>query len=225
MTEDAAPVFTYSPDRRTALVLCGTGAHGAYHAGVLRALQEAGVKIDVVAGQGIGAATAAVAAIDGGARLWDASGLWQSAAPATMYGWKPLLRVTGWITAALALILLVPLFVLCIGLFRHDQLIDDGVPRLGAQVHRRSEARAIGRNAIEVDHRDLADTLLEHGDTRIDDILALLRRFVLGVLAQVAQFAGALNLLREIDLQLALQRGDLVVEFLEDPVLHLVFRL
>lgn len=116
MAEDAAPVFTYSPDRRTALVLCGTGAHGAYHAGVLRALQEAGVKIDVVAGQGIGAATAAVAAIDGGARLWDASGLWQSAAPATMYGWKPLLRVTGWITAALALILLVPLFVLCIGL-------------------------------------------------------------------------------------------------------------
>ena len=42
----------YSPSRRTALVLTGTGAHGAYHAGVLRALQEAGVKIDVIAGQG-----------------------------------------------------------------------------------------------------------------------------------------------------------------------------
>ena len=40
------------PERRTALVLCGTGAHGAYHAGVLRALQEAGVKIDVMARAG-----------------------------------------------------------------------------------------------------------------------------------------------------------------------------
>ncbi len=59
-------VSPYSPERRTALVLCGTGAHGAYHAGVLRALHEAGVKIDVVAGQGIGAGGAALAAIGGG---------------------------------------------------------------------------------------------------------------------------------------------------------------
>ncbi len=58
--EQGTPVFSYSPERRTALVLCGTGAHGAYHAGVLRALQEAGVKIDLIAGQGIGAASAAL---------------------------------------------------------------------------------------------------------------------------------------------------------------------
>jgi len=62
-------VFRYSPERRTALVLCGTGADGAYQAGVLRALQEAGVKIDVMAGQGVGAGAAALAAIDGAARL------------------------------------------------------------------------------------------------------------------------------------------------------------
>ncbi len=68
----------YSPSRRTALVLTGTGAHGAYHAGVLRALQEAGVKIDVIAGQGVGAGGAALAAIDGAARLWDAEGIWRS---------------------------------------------------------------------------------------------------------------------------------------------------
>ena len=37
----------YSPQRRTALLLVGTGTAGAYHAGVLRALHEAGVKIDV----------------------------------------------------------------------------------------------------------------------------------------------------------------------------------
>ena len=54
----------YSPSRRTALVLTGTGAHGAYHAGVLRALQEAGVKIDLIAGHGVGAGSAALAAIE-----------------------------------------------------------------------------------------------------------------------------------------------------------------
>ena len=63
----------YSPARRTALVLCGTGAHGAYHAGALRALQEAGVKIDIVAGQGIGAGAAIMNAIHNatGARIRD----------------------------------------------------------------------------------------------------------------------------------------------------------
>jgi hypothetical protein len=71
-------VQPYSPERRTALVLCGTGAHGAYHAGVLRALQEAGVKIDVIAGHGAGAASAALAAIDGGAQLWDTNGIWRA---------------------------------------------------------------------------------------------------------------------------------------------------
>src|SRR5205085_9000063 len=49
----------------------------------------------------------------------------------------------------------------------------------------------------------------------------LLRGLVLGVLAQVAELARALDLLRELDLQLALQRGDLIIEALEDPILHL----
>src|SRR5436189_33235 len=48
----------YAPQRRTALVLSGIGTAGAYHAGVLRALHEAGVKIDVVAGRGIGVGAA-----------------------------------------------------------------------------------------------------------------------------------------------------------------------
>ena len=45
----------YSPERPTAVVLSGTGVDGAYHAGVLEALQEAGVKIDLVGGRGVGA--------------------------------------------------------------------------------------------------------------------------------------------------------------------------
>ena len=96
------PGFRYSPERRTALVLCGTGAHGAYHAGVLRALHEAGVKVDVMAGHGIGAASAALAAIDGAARLWDADGFWSSAIIRDLYRWKWPLRVSGWLAVALA---------------------------------------------------------------------------------------------------------------------------
>lgn len=76
----------YSPSRRTALVLCGTGAHGAYHAGVLRALQEAGVKIDLVSGQGVGAAGAVLAAMDGASRLWEANGIWRTPQAERFYG-------------------------------------------------------------------------------------------------------------------------------------------
>ena len=90
-------------------MLCGTGAHGAYHAGVLRAVQEAGVKIDVMAGQGIGAGAAALAAIDGGARLWDASGIWRNARAATLYDWKWTLRIAGWLALATVLALVLPL--------------------------------------------------------------------------------------------------------------------
>ena len=70
----------YSPHRRTALVLTGTGTAGAYHAGVLRALHEAGVKLDVVAGRGIGVVGALFAAVDGAQRLWDDEGLLARAA-------------------------------------------------------------------------------------------------------------------------------------------------
>src|SRR5688500_19000251 len=107
---------SYSPERRTALVLCGSGAHGAYHAGVLRALQEAGVKIDVVAGQGVGAASAALAAIDGGARLWDADGPWRSPSVRRLYAWKWPLRAAGWLLLLLAGVLLVPFAFLALGL-------------------------------------------------------------------------------------------------------------
>jgi hypothetical protein len=107
---------TYSPGRRTAVVLSGTGAHGAYHAGVLKALQEAGVKIDLVAGHGIGAAGAALAAIDGGARLWDANGVWRSPAAARMYAWTAPLRACAWVGLALLVVLLIPVLVLALGI-------------------------------------------------------------------------------------------------------------
>jgi hypothetical protein len=97
-------------------VLCGTGAHGAYHAGVLRAIQEAGVKIDLVAGHGIGAGAAALAAIDGATRLWEPDGLWRSSAAGRFYRWNAFLRGAGWLTLILVLLLLAPVLVLAAGL-------------------------------------------------------------------------------------------------------------
>src|SRR5512138_1203801 len=96
---------SYSPQLRTALVLTGTGTAGAYHSGVLRALHESGVKLDVVAGRGIGAVGALFAAIDGGQRLWDEKGFWRTGAIARLYRWRGLVRLAGWaLVLALAIV-------------------------------------------------------------------------------------------------------------------------
>ena len=90
-------------------MLCGTGVHGAYHAGVLRALQEAGVKIDIVAGQGVGAGSAALAAIDGAARLFEADGIWRSGVAKKLYSWTWPVRAAAWLTVFLAPVLVLAL--------------------------------------------------------------------------------------------------------------------
>jgi predicted acylesterase/phospholipase RssA len=61
---------SYSPHLRTAVLLSGIGTGGAYHAGVLRALHEAGIKIDVMSGRGIGVVCALFAAIAAGVKTW-----------------------------------------------------------------------------------------------------------------------------------------------------------
>ena len=109
-----APERLYSTRLRTALVLTGTGTAGAYHAGVLRALHEAGVKIDIAAGRGVGAAGALFAAVDGAARLWEADGLWKGSAPSKFYRWRTPLRAAGWALVAAAAVLAVPLALLAI---------------------------------------------------------------------------------------------------------------
>lgn len=105
---------SYSPHRRSAVVLTGTGAHGAYHAGVLRALHEAGVKIDVLGGHGVGAASAALAAIDGGGRLWDADGVWRSGGAAGFYGWRRAVRAVAAAAAALLALLVITIVLLAV---------------------------------------------------------------------------------------------------------------
>lgn len=89
--------MSYSPRLRTALVLTGTGSAGAYHAGVLKALTEAGVKIDLLGGRGIGAAGAVLAAVDAGGRLWEPDGLWEPLRGVSkLYRWRRMWRVAGW---------------------------------------------------------------------------------------------------------------------------------
>jgi len=106
----------YSPKFRTALVLTGAGTAGVYHAGVLKALAEAGVRIDLVAGHGAGAVGAFFTAIEGGPRLWGSDGFWRDARVAKLYSWRPALRVLGWAVALALALVLVPLAVLALGL-------------------------------------------------------------------------------------------------------------
>jgi hypothetical protein len=109
-----SPDRLYSTRLRTALVLTGSGTAGAYQAGVLRALHEAGIRIDLVAGRGVGVAGAMFAAMDGSARLWDEKGLWRAPGARHYYRWRRSLRVAGWALAASGAILLLPIAVLLI---------------------------------------------------------------------------------------------------------------
>ena len=108
---DAAPQ-PYSPRQRTALVLAGTGTAGAYHAGVLRALAEAGVRIDLVAGRGMGAVTALYAAVDAAATLWEPAGLWTGPSRPSLYPWRTIWKLCGGLLAIAVLALASPLLVL-----------------------------------------------------------------------------------------------------------------
>ncbi len=113
MTE---PRDSYSPERRTALLFTGTGADGAYHAGAMRAIQEAGVKIDIVGGRGMGAIAAVLAAVDGSAQLWEAGGFWRSAPVPRLYQWRWPFRLLRWLALALVAVLAIPAAVILVGL-------------------------------------------------------------------------------------------------------------
>src|SRR5689334_23921009 len=84
----------YSPKRRTALVFAGSGTSGAYHAGVLKALDESGVKLDLVVGSGVGAVGAAFGAAAGGARLYGDHGFWSDVSEDAFFRLRPAARIT-----------------------------------------------------------------------------------------------------------------------------------
>src|SRR5205823_9482314 len=89
----SARMREYSPRRRTALVLTGSGTAGAYHAGVLKALDESGVKLDLVVGSGVGAVAAAFAAAAGGAKLYGEGGFWADTTWESFFRLRPAARI------------------------------------------------------------------------------------------------------------------------------------
>ena len=112
----SSPADVYSPQRRTALLLTGTGTAGAYHAGVLRALHEAGVKLDVAAGRGVGVVGALFAAVDGVHALWSDGGFWRSPHVPRLYGWRTTLRLLAAAIALAAAVVVVPVATVALGL-------------------------------------------------------------------------------------------------------------
>jgi predicted acylesterase/phospholipase RssA len=110
---------SYSPHLRTAVLLSGNGTGGIYHAGVLRALHEAGVKIDVMSGRGVGVVGALFAAIDAAARTWEEDGVWRSRRPVRMYRWRPALQLAVLLAVLAIGLLAVPLLVLATGLIAY----------------------------------------------------------------------------------------------------------
>ena len=121
--------MSYSPHLRTAILLTGNGTGGAYHAGVLRALHEAGVKVDVMSGRGVGVVCALFAAIDAGAKTWEDGGVWRRRPTIRMYRWRPALEWAAILSLAAVAVLAIPLLVLATGLVTYPlsfvvQMID-----------------------------------------------------------------------------------------------------
>jgi hypothetical protein len=118
----------YSPKRRTALVFTGSGTTGAYHAGVLKALDESGVKIDVVVGSGVGTVAAAYAAVMGGPRLYGSGGFWPGAGWGSFYRVRPVLRLALLLLGISFVVFALPLLAgLVIGLLFPLVLIADRI--------------------------------------------------------------------------------------------------
>jgi predicted acylesterase/phospholipase RssA len=98
----------YASDRRTAVVFHGTGAAGAYHAGALRALDEAGVRIDVLVGSGAGVIAAAFGAVAAGPALYAKDGLWMKLERVPPVQLRRVLRLVRGALIAAAVAFLVP---------------------------------------------------------------------------------------------------------------------
>ena len=74
------------------------------------------MKIDLVAGLGIGAVGAILAAVDGAGRQWEPNGPWRTGDNTALYRWRPSWRL-GAVCLAVALVVLVlPLLLLGTGL-------------------------------------------------------------------------------------------------------------
>ena len=108
-----------------------------------------------------------------------------------------------------------------VGFFAGDQLVLHFLV-LGAveDLDGGTEAHFIVGDVVHVDHRQVGEALAQLADARLDELLALLGHVVLGVLAEVAERGGFLNLFGKLVNQLVLERVDLFLQFSFDGVCH-----
>lgn len=145
--------MSYSPHLRTAVLLSGSGTAGAYHAGVLRALHEAGIKLDVMSGRGIGVVGALFSAIDAAPKTWEENGLWRRQPVVRLYRWRRSLCAAAVCLFAAAAILVLPLLVLATGLIAYPlgflvQMINVDAGHRLATSYAALIARAFGPSAL-----------------------------------------------------------------------------
>jgi hypothetical protein len=133
-----------------------------YHAGVLRALHEAGVKIDVMAGRGVGVVGALFAAVDGAHRLWDDNGFWRAPVVRTLYSWHPALRLAARAIAAAVAVVAIPLAAMALGLVVFP--IDFVLKMAGA-----SAAQGLSERYVELIRTAFAPAMLRSFCSRTSD--------------------------------------------------------
>ena len=182
MTE---PRDSYSPERRTALLFTGTGADGAYHAGAMRALHEAGVKIDIVGGRGIGAVSAVLAAVDGSAMLWEEGGFWRSPHVADLYRWRWPFRALRLLGIGLIAVLAIPASVLMLAIFVYPVALVLGMAGL------ESGSRLIGFFLTFLNYA-FAPEMLPSWIPRLSLLLCTAALIALGAGAWMARFQSPL---------------------------------
>ena len=84
----------------------------------------------------------------------------------------------------------------------------------------RSEAHFVVGDVVHVDHGQVGEALAELADARLDELLALLGHVILGVLAEVAEGGGLLDLFGKFVDQLVFERVDFFLQFSLDCVCH-----
>ncbi|GAA3425588.1 patatin-like phospholipase family protein [Streptosporangium nondiastaticum] len=112
----------------TAFVLGGGGVLGAHEVGMLRALDEAGVKPDVVVGTSVGALNGVMLAADPAAAVARLTSLWESEAVRTAFGGSWMTRLSTLARSGTHLHSAAPLRGLLAGMLPVTRIEDLAVP-------------------------------------------------------------------------------------------------
>jgi len=82
-------------------------------------LHEAGVKLDVCAGCGVGVVGAMFSAIDAASRTWEDGGIWKRKSSVRLYQWRPALQTALALVLGAVVVLAVPLLAVASGLIAY----------------------------------------------------------------------------------------------------------